>query len=546
MKYKTIILIIIIMLIGSFLRLWQLDTHPAGLNADEAALGYNAYSLIQTGKDEYGAAWPLTFKSFGDYKPGLYVYIIMPFVATMGLNEWAVRLPSAFFGIGTVLLVFFLAKEIFKNDWIGICSSMLLAISPWHLQFSRGGWESNVATFFITLGIFLFIKGLKNIWWLFLSMLAFLGSMYDYQSPRVIVPVLFILLIIFYKKQLLSLFKTSGQKIWQSIFLLIVLILLSLPLLLQFTSGSGTARFSGLSFYSDQGPTSRINELRGEHNNSNGIFSQLLHNKLTAYGPNFLGHFLDHFNPEFLFINGDEVIRNKVPEVGEFYLIEALFLVVGLFSLVGFKSEHKKLLISWIMVAPLASSLTFQTPNALRSFSLVVPLILVAGFGFWAIINWLKNTWKIFGVVMFSVILTFECVHYLESYYVHYPKKYPVAWEYGFKQMVPRLESLQNSYNKIVITDTYDQPYILVLFFEKYNPAKYQVQAHLTERDKFNFGTIRSFDKYEFRQINPDEIGKNPGVLYIGTEKEMPKNANIIDKVNFPNDQPVFIFAKGG
>ena len=126
---KNINLIIIIIL-ASALRLIALDKYPAGFNADEAAIGYNAYSLLQTGKDEYGTPWPLSFKSFGDFKPGLYFYFVMPAVAVLGLNEWAVRIPSALLGIGTVILVYFLAKEIFKEKKIALLSSTLLAISP--------------------------------------------------------------------------------------------------------------------------------------------------------------------------------------------------------------------------------------------------------------------------------------------------------------------------------------------------------------------------------------------------------------------------------
>ena len=160
MKKIPFITIVIIILIAAGLRLWQLDKYPAGFNADEAAIGYNAYSLLETGKDEYGTPWPLSFKSFGDFKPGLYFYFVMPFVKIFGLNEWAVRVPSAVLGIGTVIIIYFLAEEIFKNSKVGLVSSLLLAISPWHIQFSRGGWETNAATFFMSLGTLLFIKSL--------------------------------------------------------------------------------------------------------------------------------------------------------------------------------------------------------------------------------------------------------------------------------------------------------------------------------------------------------------------------------------------------
>jgi 4-amino-4-deoxy-L-arabinose transferase-like glycosyltransferase len=539
LSIKKFVLIAVIVL-AALLRLFALSNYPAGFNADEAALGYNAYSLLQTGKDEYGELFPLAFKSFGDYKPGLYVYFVMPFVVLLGLTEFAVRLPSALLGIVTVYLIYLLGKMIFKNEWIGLSSAFLLAISPWHLHFSRGAWETNAATFFITLGVYLFLLGLEKNRFLLISAISFLVSMYLYQSPRLVVPVLMFLLSIIYYKKLIK------HKKQISIYVVTTLIL-SIPLILQFTGGGGGSRFSGLSYFNDSGPINRINELRGEHQDPGAKDAVLLHNKLQVLTTVFLSHYLDHFKGDFLFINGDSLIRNKIPETGQLYLVEFLFLILGLIYLIRNRFDYTLVLIVWILIAPLASSMTYQTPHALRSFNMVIPLTIIVGLGFWVVMKWIMRfNWRYLGMGLISLIITFELFHYLDSYYVHYPKRYPIAWEYGFKEMVEKLEKFEKDYTKIVITDTYDQPYILVLFYKKFDPTKYQPQANLTERDKFNFGTIRNFDKYEFRSIDAAEIPKNPQTLYIGTDKEIPKNANIIDKVNFLDNQPAFVFAKGG
>src|SRR5687768_12237216 len=97
-KIKPGYLLVVIMIVAAILRLWKLGSIPPGLTPDEASLGYNAYSILKTGRDEYGQLFPTVFKSFGDYKPGLYTYAVIPFVALFGLNEWTVRLPSALAG----------------------------------------------------------------------------------------------------------------------------------------------------------------------------------------------------------------------------------------------------------------------------------------------------------------------------------------------------------------------------------------------------------------------------------------------------------------
>ena len=112
---KKVLVLALIIATALFLRVYKINSNPPGLTPDEASLGYNAYSILKTGKDEYGTFMPIIFKSFGDYKPGLYVYLTVPFVAILGLNETAVRLPSVFSGVFTVFLIYLISKELFKR-----------------------------------------------------------------------------------------------------------------------------------------------------------------------------------------------------------------------------------------------------------------------------------------------------------------------------------------------------------------------------------------------------------------------------------------------
>ncbi len=541
MMNRVKLILILIIILGFALRLIAVDKFPAGFNADEAAIGYNAYSILKTGRDEYGEILPLSFKSFGDYKPGLYFYFVLPFVAVFGLTEFAVRIPSVLLGTGMILLIHFLSVQIFKSQKVGLVSAFFLAINPWAIHYSRGGWETNAATFFITLGVYLFIKSLDRNKYLFFSLLSFLISIYLYQSPRLVVPVMGVGFLALFRKELFTILKTN----WKKTFLCgAILFILSIPVAFQFLSGGGSERFQGLSFLSDNGPTLRVNELRGEHTSSDDLSAKLLHNKQQAYGINFLGHYLDHFSSDFLFVNGDPLIRNKTPEVGQFFVIQSLFLIIGLLLMIKFESKLKFLLIIWLLISPLASSLTYQTPNAVRSLSMVIPLTIIMGYGFMGLITQLKKTpLQAVVVTLLMIFLSFEVTHYLEGYYLHSPKRYPLAWEYGFPEMIQKLNKYERDFDKVVITDRYDQPYILVLFYKQYDPAKYQPQAVLSARDKFNFGTVRSFDKYEFHKASSEEIKKSPKTLFVITPEEAGDNI-IIDTVHFPNGEIAFLFVK--
>src|SRR5260221_3173963 len=230
LKYKKIILVAIIAL-AFVLRFWHLNSYPA-LNADEASIGYDAYSLIQTGHDQHGNAWPIDFQSFNDYKPGLYVYMVMPFVKILGLTELAVRMPNAFIGVLTVPVVYLLVLELFKKRDIALIAALFLAISPWHIQFSRGGWEANVATFLVTIGVLFFVKyfnsSKKSILYLIYSILGFVLSMYCYHATRVATPLIGFGLILIYRTEIfkdLSKFLVVG----------VVGFILLVPLLLYLT-----------------------------------------------------------------------------------------------------------------------------------------------------------------------------------------------------------------------------------------------------------------------------------------------------------------------
>ena len=534
---KSKIFLILILLLAFALRFWKLDSYPA-LNADEAAIGYNAYSLIQTGLDEHGNAWPIHFQSFNDYKPGLYFYLALPFVKVMGLNEWAVRIPGAFLGVLTVLLIYLLTHELFKDKKLSLISALFLAISPWHLQFSRGGWEVNTATFFIVLGTWLFIKfvnGKKGIN-LILSLLAFSLSMYCYDAARVVVPLLGFGLITIYKREVLT--KTNLKII--SISLILSLLALA-PLAKDVFSSNVLSRAAGVGLFADKGPINRINEQRGEHLNLNSIFASALHNKLVNFGLAFGQNWAAHYHGEFLFLTGDSIQRNKVPDMGEMYLTDILFLAAGLMFLARSLTKSWKFILWWLIVAPVAAALTFQAPHALRAENMVIPLVIISAFGFSGLISFLNQKNLKAGIWLLSIIVIWMFARYEHMYWVHMSKEFPYSSQYGVKELVTYLAGVQGKYEKVWITDRYDQPYILFLFYSKYSPIKFQESHTLTSRDDFGFSTVRDIGKFHFEKVDFDFLRPNlPGSLIIGTPLEIPKEANIVKRIYGANGYEYF------
>ncbi len=486
----TKISLTIIFIIAITLRFWNIDNLPS-LNPDEAALGYNAYSLIMTGKDEHGISWPIHFKSFGDYKPGGYVYMAMPFIKIFGLTPFAVRLPNLIFSILTIYVLYKLILLITNNSKLSTLTAFTLAVNPWHVHFSRGAWESNTALFFMVLGLYLFYK--KSNWFT----LPLIVALYTYHSARLIIPTLFLILCIKHYKQLLN---------KNTFFSILVSGAICLPLLFSFLNNGGTTRLAGVGLSADRGPLSRSEELLNQHLNFN-YYDRIIHNKRVLYAISWGQKYLSHFDLNFLFINGDDVPRSKSPEMGQFYLIELPLIIFGIYFLLT-NSKYKPLLFlitSLLITSPLASSLTFQAPSALRALPLVIPLTILTSLGIYQILNI-----KILKYILI-IFYIYSIAYFISAYFIHSPQKYFFAWNRGFSDIVPIIEKEKNNYQNIYVTNKYDQPYILYLFFSKYDPTSIQKQIKLTPPDQFGSSTVAKIDNITFSI--PETIPPNSLVI---------------------------------
>lgn len=528
---------ITILLLAAVLRLYKISSFPFGINADEAALGYNAYSLLLTGRDEHGHILPINLESFGDFKPAGYSYLLVPVVKFLGLTEFAVRLPSALFGVLAVFLIYLLVRELITDNLPAgrqgctLLTATLLATSPWHLHFSRGAWEVNVSTTLLLSAVVFLVKWLKNkkISYLLTVTVTLTLSMYFYQSTRVIAPLLGLGMFLFY-------FKTLIKYPKQLILNILLLLLLLLPLGISIVSSDSASRLAGVGLLADEGPLNRVKEERGQHTSAFWL-SKLLHNRPVIYSIQFIDNYISHFDGNFLFVNGDLIERNRVPETGLFYLTDFIFLALGAYFIIHNSFFNSRIIWLWLIIAPVASALTFQTPHALRAQNLVIPMTIIVSAGMY----WLLKHWKLFGLCILVIGYSWQLTRYLHLYYVHYPQTYPAAWEYGFRDLVSYVQSNEGRYDKVWITDKYDQPYILFLFYLKYPPQLFQGHHQLTFRDKFNFSTVRDFDKYHFESSPWEKVSDIHSTLIVAAPEDIPESGvNIVKTIYFPSGSPAF------
>ncbi len=535
--------LILIIFFAIFLRFWQIETVPPSMYWDEVSQGYNAYSILQTGRDEHQESFPIIrFQAFGDYKAPVYIYLDVPFIALFGKTTLAVRFPSALFGSMTVLLTYFLVCELFyshKNKkMLGLLTSFLLAISPWHMQLSRGAYEANIATFFTVLGIVLFFLGkrTKN-WLLILSVISFVFSFYAFNAHRIFIPLFTIFLGILYWRELLI----SRRKVICSCIMGFTLLL---PFLFYLRSPESKLRFNEVNIFSDISVIKESNKLIAQEGSTK--ISQIINNRRVLFGLLYMHHYFDFFNPSYLFFSGDVNPRFSLRDNGELFLWELPFLIIGGYLLFKERSRPAFVILGWFVLAPIAAATARETPHALRSETYLPTFQIISAFGMvWGFekINALHTLIKKMIILLCYTIIIISLYLFLHDYFVHFPRTFSYDWQYGYKQAVEEAEKLKNKYDYIAFTDGYGRPYIYVLFYTNTLPSEYWRQS-IVSRDMFGFYNVSKVGKYVFRKqlVDPSDNGKK--VLYIGRVEDIPNSFKKIRTINFLDGNPAFVIAE--
>lgn len=510
-----------IVFIAFFLRFFLLTSVPPSASLDEASIGYNAYSVLKTGADEYGNIFPILLRAYDDWRPALYIYLVIPFVKILGLNVLSVRLPSVILSVLTVVATYFLVKEIFSNFknkiFLAFTSSFLLAISPWHIYISRLGHEVNAGLSFAIFAILFFLKAVnsrKSIF-LILSSIFFGLNLYTYQSEKIFVPLVIIILGYIYKDSLLKMKKN----LLISFILGIVIII---PITIATLSPQALIRFKGTSAFNQESFYRESADKILKYKNEGNILGEIVNNRRLVPLKIFAVNYFSHFNYKFLFSNsGNESF--KAPNLGLMYVWEFPFLVLGIIFLLKEQNIKTKLLLGfWLLIAFIAPSLTTGAPHAMRAFNVLpLPQIFTA-LGMAGAISFVKAS-KIKGflnvsyVFMIAILIYFLTIFYKEYFY-SFPKNQSSSFQYSLMNSIKFVLNNEKSYDKVVFSnkDNLYQSYMFYLFYSKYDPFLYQGQGGSVSG---GYNETHSFGRLEFRPIVYKK--ENAGELLIGNASEL-------------------------
>ncbi len=545
MDRKSLLSLAIIILLSFMLRFYQVTNNPPALNWDEVSIGYNAFSILKTGKDEWNKPFPIHFKAYGEYKLPMQIYASIPGIYVFGLNELGVRVTPVIYGTLTVLVMFFLGRALFVSQLAGLAAAFLLGVSPWHIQLTRGSFEASFATFWVVLGVWFLVKGFRDQKWLVFSMIPFALSVFTYNSARIFSPLFLFTILIIYRKTL-SKFKKA---ISAAILLFTILLIPLVPFLF---SGDRSARYKLVSITDDPGLIPRINENRGLSKLSSPL-PKLIHNKVTYVTFYFTRNYLAHFSPQFLFISGAPHKQHHVQNMGQLYLFQAPFLLLGLYALIAFKNKYKGLLFTWVLLAFVPVSVTNDSiPHALRTLIAAPFYQLVSGYGFLVSLNWLKKYSKNIKISFGAIVLTIIVIslgYYLNQYYKIYPNKYSRDWQYGYKQVVDYINEHKDEYDMIVFSRHYGEPHMFTLFFLNYDPAKYQADPNLNRVETNNWVWVLQFNKFYFPDLGDKgtkqrdilEQYKGKRILFIGKNGDFPYGGRKLKEIYFLDGSSAFL-----
>ena len=512
----------------------MLSSVPDGFNQDEASFGYNAYSILKTGKDEYGRVVPIVLESFGDNKLALFSYWLIPFIGILGLSEFSVRLGIVVAGILSLIITYVLVKELFRNKKLALLTTFILSITPWHFVFSRYASETMLALLFYLVSVLLFCLWFRsnNFYYFLFCIIMLLFSTLSYYSSWT--PIIFTIcvysLILIRKEKIISL-------IIKKIIILSIPIVIILALLMS--SGRRVRQINILE-HSNAYPLLQ-EQIREDQLKFPINITRLFHNKLTFYPSFILNALSKNLSFDFLFLSGDKP-ENKfsIPYNGVLYLWLSPFLFIGFIYLFKKKSiEFNLVLYGLIFSVFIGSALSVYGSESQRSIIAAPIFCLVCSYGILTILKHMKKEWIfVLLFLIYGSLIFYQIANFNHQYFWHAQVHTPWFNNYGEKEMVQTLELLKSKYREVIIAGN---PYIFSYFFNKEDPKMAQLESDEIRTNELGYRFRVKLGDYLLMPLDCPAAGKLK-TLYICKGNKIPKNSHIIKIIRYRDGQPAYIF----
>ncbi len=452
----TLIELALIFAVGALVFFIKLSTIPSGMYIDETLPAYSAYSIIKTGRDEYGKVFPLVFRFYGSYNPPLFIYLTAIFESVLGLTPLAVRLPSSLAGLLSVIPIYLLLKDkLLKNSLTSFVSGIFFVITPWIVLHSRVGYEVSLGYLLLSLGVYFTYRGLTQGKYLAVGMMFLSLSTYAAYAERFIVPFFIIGILIFFQRSLLIIKNKTNLLICALVGLVTQipnLWLVTTPAFFpkQNLVGSGIVAASA----------EKIAHFLPYHVSF-----------ILAFLREFLSQYVTYFSPQSLFFVPDPDLQRSIPYLSVFYVWMIIPFFIGCFALYkNYKTTLGKVILTLLIVSPIPAALTLDPFSTHRALPQLLPLFLIIGLG----IDWLLvKTTRARGLLLVVIVFAISLLFLWRSYFVLMPYTRAQYWGYGHEALTVFIQNHPN--DQFVIDQTRIKPvYSQLAFYMKFDPAEFQ------------------------------------------------------------------------
>ncbi|EKD94535.1 MAG: Glycosyl transferase family 39 [uncultured bacterium] len=442
--WKINFVIILICLLFLITRLYKISEIPSSVYWDEASIGYNAYSVLKTGRDEWGEFLPLHFRAFGEFKLPVYIYSVAISEFFFGLTPYAVRLPAVIFGLLSVIGLYLLVLRLTDNKLLSLLSSFLFSITPWFFIFSRTGYEAVAGLSFFIWAIYLLLLVVRHKFLFVISTFLFILSAYSYNSFRILTPIILGVGLLYY----------LIRKNYVAVFVSVLILLASMfPLYKLYRKDSGLSRLQ------------------------------------TVGSKNIIQNYIKNFSPSYLFVIGDTNPRSQMPNHGQLYYLDILFLTLGILYILQSKNSKLYFILCFLLLAPIPAATTKENPHALRAILMSPVLAVISAMG----IYYLTKSKKLLLVIIVGAYL-FLFVSYFSNFISNYNNLSKSAWQYEYKEIFEKQKSG-------CVSDEFAQPYIFALYYNKFDVNEFIRSRELNPVSDWGFSTVKSFGNFDFPKI---------------------------------------------
>lgn len=494
------LLFVFIVFIAAVLRFSALDQVPPSLHADEAAEGFNAYSILKTGKDMYGQSFPLLFRANGSYQPPVYTYLSTIPTLIWGNSMFTIRFISALSGVILTIVTFLLVSNFsFKKRknklFAGLIAAGIVAISPWSIHFSRLAAEANLGVLIFVIGLLFLLKSLNKISFFPLATLILGFSTHVYYSERVIV-------VLFLGITLLVFRKTFIKNLKVTVLGLLIFGLAFLPHLYLLSTGALTKRLDQVSYLTQISQSSL------------GLFEKIY----LMFGE-FINHYLIYFSPKNLFFDPGTKLGITTTDIGVFYpWLLAPFLFGIRFLIRNRKNNLVKIILILVFVAPIPAGLTGDLFYPLRTLDFLWAITLIISFGFYELIGFIRM--DILKIILIASLTLYSLAIFSITYFVLFKYEEAATSGEAYIRLIPKLMEYPD---KKIIVDFSNRAWgvgIRTTYLAKEDP--FEVQKNLSSQmiTDYYSGEVNAQENFIVKNIvfQPLDWNKVCGkdILFVG------------------------------